>query len=432
MKHRTMIQQKKQIQEFDWKQAFPKCNDSDGSFTGFDVVIGNPPYISGKQFGKNSESEKRYYHKNFKTAEYQLDLYQLFIEKAQQICKPNGHISLIVPNTWLANNKTVKTRDFILNKLTIQEITFSQKKIFKEANVDVIIFLAENSNQNTKISINEIRDKTIVFKHKRSHASFKTNENSIFDIHVTGCDKKLLQKIEQKSQPLSTAFQITRGIHAYRRDGFGKSKFGNGFQTAKDYNKQSYHSNIKDDETFKPELKGRHIFPYFIQAPDEYVSYGKWLAEPRDETFFQGDRIYIRIILGKKRLIASIIDKNQDFIANQSVAVAKPKSNTVPLELVVAQLNSKLMAYYFRLKHNEFDNIFPKIKMYQLKQLPVITKNRKINQQIINKVQQITALKNKTVSIDTHQLEKQIDDLIYQLYDLSREEIRSIETKISE
>lgn len=427
-----MMQHDKPIQEFDWSREFPKCCDPEGNFAGFDAVIGNPPYLSGKQFGKNSETQKTYFHENFETTEYQLDLYQLFIEKARQICKPNGYISFIVPNTWLSNHKTGKTRDFILNKLNIEEITFSQQKIFREANVDVVVFSAANSNQNTKFCINEIRDKTILFKHKRTHESVKANENKIFDIHVTAWDKKLLQKIEHKSQPLSSFMQITRGIHAYRKDGFGKSKFGNGFQTKEDYTKRSYHSKIKENETYKPELKGRHIFPYFVQHPNEYVSYGKWLAEPRDERFFTGERIYIRIILGAKGLIAAIIDKSKGFIADQSVAIAKPKETAIPLELITALLNSKLIAYYFRLKHNEFDGLFPKIKMYQLKKLPVITQKNTINQQIINKVKQIIQIKKRDSTLDTFPLEEQIDALIYQLYDLSKEEIANIENKISQ
>ena len=80
---------------FEWRFEFPEVLDDDGNFIGFDLVIGNPPYVTGP----NAKADKEYYKANYKTAEYQLDLYVFFIERSHQILYPNGIISLITPNT---------------------------------------------------------------------------------------------------------------------------------------------------------------------------------------------------------------------------------------------------------------------------------------------------------------------------------------------
>src|SRR5204863_3990108 len=122
---------------------------------------------------------------------------------------------------------------------------------------------------------------------------------------------------------------------------------------------RSYHSNLEKDNTFVPELKGKHVRPFSYKwDQNHYISYGDWLAAPREIRFFRGDRIIFREILGE-RLVCTII--REDFKIDRSlyIALLKPKS-PVSLEYVVGLLGSKLFAFYFRHSSNEFDIIFPK------------------------------------------------------------------------
>ncbi len=413
---------------FEWRFEFPEVLDENGNFIGFDLIIGNPPYISGRDFGNELILVKDYFKSMYKTAEYQLDLYQLFIEKAHEIARKNAQISYIIPNTWLANHKTKKIRNFILENLSLSEIVYSQEKVFDEADVDVVIFSGIKNNSDNEILIKNISKKEIKTSHKRKFQSFKENENQLFDIFVTEKDRVIIKLIEQEPQRIKDFFIVSRGIHPYRRDGYGKSKYTEGYQTEKDYKNRSYHEKEKIDETYKLELKGRHIFPYYTINSNVFVSYGKWLAEPRKKSLFIGKRIYTRIILGKKGLISTIIDNNSNYIADQSICVANPINSEISLDFIVAQLNSKLLGYYLRLKHNEFDNLFPKVKMYQFKNLPIVTNESNEKMEILKIIKQITSLKNKDIDADIFKLTNNIDNLIYKMYKLSKKEIIHIES----
>src|SRR5699024_5609652 len=86
---------------------------------------------------------------------------------------------------------------------------------------------------------------------------------------------------------------------------------------------KAYHASFKKDDTFVPELRGKHI-KRFVYKWDEkhYISFGDWLAAPRDPKYYKGDRIILREILGEKFVCTFIQD---DFIIDRSLYIAKPK-----------------------------------------------------------------------------------------------------------
>ena len=84
---------------------------------GFDVVIGNPPYVARSL----DDSVKKYINKVYKTAQYQVELYVSFIEKGTEILKDEGQIGFIVPNSWLKNLRMSDCRDYVLNHLDVLE-----------------------------------------------------------------------------------------------------------------------------------------------------------------------------------------------------------------------------------------------------------------------------------------------------------------------
>ena len=187
------------------------------------------------------------------------------------------------------------------------------------------------------------------------------------------------------------------------------------------------HMTLKQkDKTYRVELKGRHIFPYYMINSNEFVSYGKWLAEPRDKSFFTGKRIYLRKIVGQKGLIATIIPEKYNFIADQSIYIAKPQKK-FSLEFVLAQLNSKLLGYYFRLKNNEFDRLFPQIKVDEFKNLPVKTEDSSEKKEILKITNKILKIKQDDINADITKFTDKIDNLVYEIYKISDEEILHIE-----
>jgi hypothetical protein len=142
-------------------------------------------------------------------------------------------------------------------------------------------------------------------------------------------------------------------------------------QTQKDKDDSKFNAPFKKDETFKPELRGKNISRYSISWDNEYVSYGEWIAEPRDPNYFIGDKILIRQIPGRNSLLLSFT--NDDFIIDQSAFIAKPKTHSnIDPKYALTCLNSKLIFWIFRNENNEFDELFPKIKAKEFKALPIV------------------------------------------------------------
>ena len=147
---------------------------------------------------------------------------------------------------------------------------------------------------------------------------FLSAPDAKINIHIEPRIGKIIEKSLKGTRPLDTYLEINRGVHAYRTDGYGKSKFSKGFQTQRDYDERSYHSRTMKDETYKIEVRGKNIFRYYHTDMSEYVSYGDWLAEPRDIRFFNQPRIYVRKIVGETLYAAFSATEN---IPDQSVYI---------------------------------------------------------------------------------------------------------------
>jgi hypothetical protein len=399
---------------FEWRFEFPEVLNNDGDFVGFDVVIGNPPYISSKEF---ENSVLNYLKDNYKTAQYQADLYVSFIERGIYLLTEKGIISLITPNSWLKNIQFTNCREFILKNSFINVLFPNLQNVFEEASVDTLIFVCSKTDDNRHTSIMEFKSKTAIEKHKINQSRFQQNERKIFDVEINDEINVIIQKIRNSSSFLNRFFEITRGVNPYDRY-TGQSQ--------EIIDSKAYHSTFAKDETFRPELRGKHIgCYYFLWDKNSYISYGNWLAAPRDIKFFQGNRIVMRQVLGKK-FNCSVID--EDFIIDQSVFIAKPKSEFEDkINIIQGLLASKLIVFFFKHTNNEFDALFPKIKIGEFKELPIFSEIEKIPNDFTLKVNQILELKKQNPTVDTTTLEAEIDEMVYQLYGLNEEEIKIVE-----
>jgi hypothetical protein len=403
---------------FEWRFEFPEVLDDDGNFIGFDVVIGNPPYVTGP----NAKADKEYYKANYKTAEYQLDLYVFFIERSHQILYPNGIISLITPNSWLKNLKMESCRKFILEKFAIQSIHSNISNAFEEAQVDTMIFIAKKENsaltKNHFVAINAFFNNISYFKRNIIQSRFEKNEGYVFDVEVDETKLEIMKKVRKKSKKMYELFEITRGVNPY--DAYTG-------QSQEIIKNKAYHSSYKKDSSFLPELRGKHIFKYgYLWDEKHYISYGKWLAAPREEKFFKGERILFREILGENNFICTVI--NEDFIVDRSLYIALPKKGTNS-KYVLGILASRLLGWYFKHDKNEFDSLFPKIRVEEFRNLPI--KSLEAQQPFITLVDQILSAKKQNPLADTSVLERQIDLMVYHLYDLTYDEVKLIDETVS-
>ena len=345
---------------FDFQAAFPKVFEQGG----FDVIIGNPPYVNAK--GENfNQAQKDFYYQNYQTAIYQIDTYILFIERLQHLMKPNAQAAYIVPNAWLNNLLLENVRRFVLDNFQLQEIVNTPSGVFTDATVDTVIFsVCKNQIRNQDVRISQANGTEIVFKRNTNQTVFSGSLNAIIDLFGNDHTRQILAKIECNTQALGEICDMASGIKEYQI-GKGKPK-----QTETDKETNRFNATYKKDETYLRHLTGSDISRYNISWQTEYLSYGEWLAEPRQKKYFDGERLIIREIPSKTGLVVAFTD--EEYTVKNSAHIAKKYSEQFDLKYILTILNSRLMGFYFKYKFAEFDDVFPKAKIGQCKLLPII------------------------------------------------------------
>jgi len=404
---------------FEWRFEFPEVLNDQGDFVGFDVVIGNPPYVDIKELNPN---DVKYYFNNYKTCSNRINLYSIFIERSIEILKNKSNLSFIIPNSLLMNSSYLELRKLIENK--IENIIKLPDNIFDEAIVEtIIIILNKNSikneceviNYGSKAKINQIDNGR---SNKVIKDSWKSFEELKFDISLNENITRILLKL-QKNKTLSEFADFTLGITPY-------DKYqGHSNETIKN---REFHSKEKISEEYKPLIKGENIIPYVVKEEiSEYIKYGSWLGAPREERFFTEPRIIVRQIISGNppKIYAGFTDKSLYFTQIGFAIISK---NGFQNKTMLCLLNSKLINFYHKFMFLDIEKeLFQKILIENCKKLPIKEISNSDQQPFIEKVDQILALKKDNPLADTSALEREIDFMVYGLYGLSEEEIGIVE-----
>jgi len=398
---------------------------------GFDAIVGNPPYLysAGKDL-------KNYFSQHYFLSQYQTDYYVYFIERSIHLLKSYGKLSYIVSDSWLNSDYFTLIRNELLSKHRVEKIAVFDYAVFDKVTLENSIFIIEKTGKTRDIEIVRFKEPN-KFEVVNSINPQDAIKEGLINPYKSGVTDQLLQKIDVNSKPLNTIVRINRGLHAYRTDGYGMSKFGNGFQSEKDKELQSYHAVKKLDNTYLPEIKGKDVDRYSFNLSGKFLSYGEWLAEPRTPEFFNNPKVVLRKILGKK-LHGSFI---QESVAiDQSLYILinrKVETDEVILKILLGILCSTLGAWYFRNKYSIFDTLYPWYTIKQLSLFPI--KELSTDQQMILKNVNLLLESKKQLAVAKTEsekeylekkcaiIDKQIDQLVYELYGLTEEEIKIVE-----
>ena len=367
---------------FNWEKEFPEIFENGG----FDIVVGNPPYVDIKSL---NPVEVKYYFKRFLTTENRVNLYSIFIEKGIEILSKNGILSFINPNSMLVNDSYAKLRDLIFSKIT--HIVKLPDNIFEEAKVETIIFEIKNSEN----KINVVN----VIKYNKSEKIVSIDENKIikiyksdwdtekkhFNIYISKKEKEILNKIENENLKLEDIADFTLGITPY-------DKYrGHDEETIK---KRLFHSDTKIDSTYKPLITGENIQRYFIDNKiKEYIKYGEWLGAKREERFFNEPRILIRQIISGKppRIYAGYTEESLYFTQIGFGIISKNEGINNKYILVI--LNSLIMNFYHKYMYLDLEkDLFQKILIANCKKLPIKEISLEAQQPFIEKADKMLSL----------------------------------------
>lgn len=402
---------------FEWRFEFPEVLDENGDFLGFDVVIGNPPY--GFLF---NELEKRFIKTFYQYTDYQFDIYMTFFERSYFLLKNYGNLCFIAPNTWLLNLKTPNIRKLLFTKFNTAKIRAYDFHVFEEAVVDTAIVNSEKSDVDDKpFNVQIINKIGVLIENVFSKRKLADNFEASLNIYLS----KKASIISNKFAPLKKideVAKITQGTKPFQK-GKGKPR-----QDEKILKEKPYVQTFKKDETFRPLFRGSLINRYITNWNNNYyISFGDWLAEPRYSANYDAP---LKIVIRQtgSSLIATI-DKMQ-FVARDNLYTIISTDKKYSEYLLLACLNSKLINWYYQnIINNEVGEALAQVKRGHLEILPVPNFNLNLFAKIESTVKLMLEIKKNQDECGLYiaNLETEIDDLVYRLYDLTPEEIKIVE-----
>ena len=334
---------------FDWQKEFPQVFEKGG----FDVVIGNPPY--GASFNQN---EKKYITNTYKSYRYKFESYIYFIEKALNLVKDNGLIEYITPQLWLSLDESSIIRSIVLQN-DLQTIRFYGEDVFPDAVVNTCSFKIQKRKSTDELSICNISNKIRVVSKKEVVEDQSMKINFRLDVEQL----RLINKIRLGNIPLSNLGTVIQGITPYDK--------ARG-QSEDVIKSRAYHHNEKIDDTCGYWLDGQDVSRYAVCWGGTWLSYGDWLAAPREKRYFEGPRILFREIPGQgKRLQTTFY--NETAYYGHSISPFKLNEDDVfLLKAILVCVNSRLLSWYGNLiLPNLAKDIFPKVNPKDIAQLPI-------------------------------------------------------------
>lgn len=404
----------------EWRMEFPEILDEDGNFIGFDLVIGNPPYI----FARNqsfSEDMKKYYLATYKVSEYQANTYTLFIELAYKLMRKGGTFSFIIPNNFLTIQTNAKIREFITMETSDVVLINSLDKIFADASVDNCIIFFKKNEPNW-IQVSELKNDEFTTLGEVTSDFF--GENPMFSLSMVKYDSAIKAFWKVSGFPKLNREEISSvstGIKAYQT-GKGKPK-----QTASDKQDRIYHSESKIDDTYVKYLEGRNVSRYSLSWNGEWIKYGDNVAEPRYSVKFDEPRILVRQIPSNKTHGIEAVYADEYLINDiNSMVISNIQVNPFYL---LGIINSKILTLWFMMKFDKFQRrIFPQFKVNELGEFPIPDASEDLQNKIAQPVQQLMDEMKKEIRDEVliSSLNTKIDELVMDLFQLTDDEKQSV------
>ena len=326
---------------FNWQEQFPKVFEKGG----FDVVIGNPPYVNMANI--QNEQERRFYQNNYSTVKNKCDLYSIFTEKAKFLLKDNGLLGFIFPNSWMGTESFSKFRDFLSKEVNVYQLAELPPGVFEDAIVTTVLCFYQNvlPKASNNVEVFSCIGKEFIKKDfVLSYEQILKNPNSSFAFEKT---------ISLENVPCKKLSAI--------------ASFSLGIKTSDDA--RFVFDNPIDDTCYKF-IRGRNISRWSHPYNNEWIWYQPALicekpgGRPRIlENFIVDRKIVIQDIATQ---ITATID-SEKYLCNDTLNIIYSLNADYSFEYILSILNSKLVNVWFK-------KIFPAglhIKTNQLEQIPI-------------------------------------------------------------
>ncbi|HEF9389462.1 TPA: Eco57I restriction-modification methylase domain-containing protein [Campylobacter coli] len=466
---------------FEWRFEFPEILDDDGNFKGFDLIIGNPPYI------KEAENKELFTNtKKLRTYQGKMDIWYHFVGRGFDILKNNGYLAFIATNNWVTNSGAKKLRNIVLEESQILSLVdFSSFMVFDSASIQTMIMSFQKTKppKNYEFHFAKITTQTPIYEDALSLLkNEKTQNNEILKINLTPkkfIDKtlnftksdyeELFNKIQKYGKFYLEEKEVANGIHPHydfinNRINSNHNfafKIGQGIFGLSEEEKEKLKLTKLENNLVKPYYDTQNFLKFFFKknnhqwliytnssfknpnSMDDYPNLKKHLDKfqnvitsdnkpyglhrARDEKFFTGSPriVALRKCVGEPKF------SYVDFDCYVSATFYVIKTQRINVKYLTAILNSKLIAFWLKHKGKMQGNNY-QIDKEPLLNIPIVTinsKNQKIADELINLVDEILKAKEQDKNANTQELENKINSIVYKLYNLTEEEIKIIEGK---
>jgi len=382
------------INVFDWN------GDTDGfgaimKAGGFDAVIGNPPYVFGEY---HDQGAKHYFGSCYACARGQFDTYWLFMERGAALTRKNGYFSFIVPDALLARDEAAAIRSTLLDSGL--ERIFHCGRVFRAA-VSATVFVCHVGSQPQLIASDVPKRTEAVLEHQCTCARFLHDPARRLLVHATDAEAAMLGRIASVCAVLSKLVSISRG------EELGKSKLGNSGSIGI--------------------LVGEDVMPYTVRSPSRFVS-----ALTKD--VYAGPKIVV--VKTGDTCVAAL--ESSGCATMQSLYNLHVIDDGVSILALLGLLNSRFARYFIRTTFTDYKGLFPQMNQSTLGAVPIpdVADNRlsalagavermlDLQRRLpaANLDQEKTVLKRRIEATD-----RQIDELVYELYGLTEDEIALVE-----
>jgi hypothetical protein len=348
-------------QAFRWDEEFGDIMAAGG----FDVIIGNPPWVFARS-GRLSKEEKDYYYRSYGIANYQLNTYALFIEQSYRLLRTGGRLGFIVPNTWLTIISFEPLRRFLLEQTADLQIINVYGRVFDEAHVDCCLLLFTKGAP-TVVSTGEMHDLQVEKFAPLAPDDLTSAGTAIINISLVKHREALgiINKMNAASYPLTRYATVKTGFVAYE---VGK---GRPAQTKEMKDARVYHATNRAGPGWFTYLDGRDVRRYGLGWSGQFVKYGSNLAAPRDKALYQTERILVRQIPSKPPYAINAAYTDTDMLLNDRNSNIVLNFKMKP-QAILGVLNSRVTSYWFAYTFDKFQrDTFPQFKLAELEQFPI-------------------------------------------------------------
>ncbi len=436
---------------FEWDKEFPQLCDENGNFEGFDIVIGNPPYIDHKKL-KNFSN---FFKKNYKIYSGTADISVYFFELALNILKKEKIFAFITTNKFFKTEYGKNLRNLLNKNQLLKIIDFEQVPIFDKALVSTSIIIGKKIKttkdfEYSKFEKESVNEQNLTTEINKRIIKFNPKKiNSKIWKFVSPEKEKIINKIEMSGKQIKDyeTIKIRRGI---------TTGYNEAFIIDDDKKNELIAFDKKNEEIIKAVLRGRDIKKYGYKFAkfwilmirknidiEKYPKIKEYLKKHKKKLSkkagnnkwyeLQANPSYdLYESFKKQKIIWALtsnkwgfcLDNEKYFLISGAFFLTSEK---IPIKFIMAILNSKLMKFYFSIFGVMTAGGAFTLKRATIERFTLSEKNHNLKDKIIKKIDEITRIKN--LNKDIKNLECEMDILIYKLYNLTKEEIKIIENE---